>query len=65
MLDPLPPQHTAPATTPRGNSGRLETATQILAALALLGTLHFHLLGALLAGLLVYELVRLSSDARN
>ncbi|WP_245447425.1 hypothetical protein [Methylobacterium sp. 17Sr1-1] len=59
MLDPLPPQHTAPATTPRGNSGRLETATQILAALALLGTLHFHLLGALLAGLLVYELVHL------
>ncbi|MFE1601957.1 AI-2E family transporter [Methylobacterium sp. ID0610] len=56
MLDPAPP---LPATAAPAVSHRLETAAQILAGLALLATLQVHLLGALLAGLLVHELVHL------
>lgn len=40
---------------------RIRQASWILAALALLLTLHLHLLPALLAGLLVYELVHLTA----
>jgi len=45
----------APHTAPRDR--RIEIAAQVLAGLALLGTLWFGLLAALLAGLLIHELV--------
>src|SRR4051812_5868527 len=47
------------------SSPRLETATRILAGLALLATLQFGLLASLLAGLLVYELVLVLAPSRT
>jgi predicted PurR-regulated permease PerM len=47
------------------SSPRLETATRILAGLALLATLQFGLLASLLAGLLVYELVHVLAPSRT
>jgi predicted PurR-regulated permease PerM len=47
------------------SSPRLELAAQVLTGLALLGVVHFHLLGSLLAGLLVYELVHLLAPSRD
>src|SRR5919112_310481 len=44
---------------------RIEFATQVLAAVALIGTLKLGLLASLLAGLLVYELVHVLAPRRN
>ena len=44
---------------------RLTLAAQVLAGIALIGALHFHLLSSLLAGLLVYELVHLLASRRT
>src|SRR3954453_14706594 len=46
-------------------SPRVALATQALTGLALLGALQFHLLGSLLAGLLVYELVHLLAPSHT
>jgi predicted PurR-regulated permease PerM len=47
------------------SSPRLQVTTQILAAFALIGALRVGLLASLLAGLLVYELVRSLAPRRN
>ena len=69
MLDPLgrhaPPDASEPLGTAATSSPRLELATQVLTGLALLGALQFHLLGSLLAGLLVYQLVDLLAPGHN
>lgn len=51
------------AVHPAGRDGRIDTASQVLAGLALLGTLWFGLLAALLAGLLIHELVHMAAPA--
>src|SRR4051794_509390 len=69
MLDPV-------ARSPGPKEGRVLTravtsypdfglATQVLSGLALLAALQFHLLGSLLAGLLVYQLVHLLAPGRD
>jgi predicted PurR-regulated permease PerM len=66
MLDVRPPAPpAAPLATGLAASPRIEAAAQVLAVLALLGTLQFHLLSALFAGLLVYELVCLLAPTRE
>src|SRR3954447_8039223 len=69
MLDPgghhLRPEKPVPLLRAVTSSPRLEIATQVLTALALLGALQFHLLASLLAGLLVYELVHLLAPSHN
>src|SRR5699024_3574357 len=65
MLDPAPDHRQARIPARPGASTRLEVATQVLAGLALLGILQFHLLGSLLAGLLVYELVHALAPNRS
>ncbi|MEA1833495.1 hypothetical protein U8607_15525 [Methylobacterium durans] len=65
MLDPAPDLRQARVPAPPGASTRLEVATQVLAGLTLLGILQFHLLGSLLAGLLVYELVHALAPNRS
>ncbi|ACA18169.1 putative permease [Methylobacterium sp. 4-46] len=65
MLDPVRPSDPLTVAPFPGTPHRLETATQILAGLALVAVLHFHLLGALLAGLLVHELVHLLAPRRS
>ena len=49
--------------TKNAHISRSEYASWILAVLAMLFTLRFHLLPALIAGLLVYELVHVLSPA--
>jgi predicted PurR-regulated permease PerM len=58
----MPDQPSEP-TVPRGPASATEKAAWILMGLTLLSTLYFHLLPALLAGLLVYSLVH--AGARN
>src|SRR3954451_18358118 len=69
MLDPVErhPRPEKPISFRRAAtiSPRLELATQILAGLALLGALQFHLLASLLAGLLVYQLVHLLAPSHT
>ncbi|ACL59708.1 AI-2E family transporter [Methylobacterium nodulans] len=65
MLDPVKPYQPASVTAAPTRLSRLEVATQLLTGLALLGTLWFHLLTSLLAGLLVYELVHLLAPRRS
>ncbi|GJD48606.1 hypothetical protein OPKNFCMD_1329 [Methylobacterium crusticola] len=62
MLDS--PRTPPPATLAPGAPSRLEAATLALAALALVGVLQVHLLGSLLAGLLVYEIVHALASSR-
>jgi hypothetical protein len=61
MLDPfgrnLSPKASLPSPMEVSRSPWLETTTQLLAGVALLGALKVGLLTSLLAGLLVYELV--------
>lgn len=61
MLDPpgrdLSREEPRPSELGMGSHHGLETATQILAGIALLGALKTGLLASLLAGLMVYELV--------
>ncbi|WP_336489791.1 AI-2E family transporter [Methylobacterium nigriterrae] len=64
MLDPASPYQPRAVAPAPSDSSRLRLAAQVLAGLALLGTLHFHLLGSLLAGLLVYELVHVLAPDR-
>lgn len=64
MLDLASVQRTATSAAIPSERARLEVGTQILTGLALLATLYFHLLGSLLAGLLVYELVHLLAPSR-
>src|SRR3954447_22979554 len=65
MLDPVKPYQPAVVTAAPSDPSRLRLATQGLTALALLGTLQFHLLGSLLAGLLLYELVHVLAPDRH
>src|SRR3954462_4332513 len=69
MLDPVErhprPEKPIPFRRAATISPRLELATQILAGLALLGALQFHLLASLLAGLLVYQLVHLLAPSHT
>src|SRR5215212_4512099 len=69
MPDPVgrEPRPEKPIPFPRALASppRLELATQVIAGLALLSVLQFHLLGALLAGLLVYELVHLLAPSHS
>src|SRR3954464_1865862 len=68
MLDPVGHPRPERPILLRGvatGSPRLEIATQVLTGLALLGALQFHLLTSLLAGLLVYQLVRLLAPSHN
>src|SRR4051812_22004517 len=69
MLDPgghhLRPEKPIPFPRAVTSSPRLELATQVLTALALLGALQFHLLASLLAGLLVYELVHVLAPGHD
>src|SRR4051812_42789655 len=69
MLDPVGrqprPEKPIPFRRAVTTSRRLELATQILAALALLTALEFHLLASLLSGLLVYQLVHLLAPSHN
>src|SRR4051794_21762281 len=69
MLDSLgcDPSPGDPLPFPRALTSppRLTLATQVLEGLALLGVLQFHLLGSLLAGLLVYELVHLLAPSHT
>ena len=64
MLDPLSPSQPAVVTPASSDPSRLRLAAQVLAGFALLGTLHFHLLVSLLAGLLIYELVHVLAPDR-
>jgi hypothetical protein len=61
MLDPptrdLSPKELRPSMLGISPSCGLETTTQVLAGIALLGALKISLLAPLLAGLLVYQLV--------
>src|SRR3954469_20657829 len=69
MLDPAgrEPRPEKPIPFPKALTSppRLTLATQVLAGPALLGVLQFHLLGSLLAGLLVYELVHLLAPSHT
>src|SRR5829696_6764020 len=68
MLDPVGHPRAEQPIPFRGvktSSPRLEIATQILAGLALLGALQFHLLASLLAGLLVYQLVHVLAPSHT
>src|SRR3954454_1856033 len=69
MLDPggyhPRPEKPIPFGRAVTTSPQLELATQALTGLALLGTLQFHLLASLLAGLLVYELVHLLAPSHT
>src|SRR3712207_8130955 len=69
MLDPVGrhprPEKPVPFRRAAAISPRLELATQVLAGLALLGALQFHLLASLLAGLLVYQLVHSLAPGHN
>src|SRR3712207_873192 len=69
MLDPVErhprPEKPMPIRRAATISPRLELATQVLAGLALLGALRFHLLASLLAGLLVYQLVHSLAPSHN
>ena len=69
MLDPVGrqprPEKPIPLRRAAAIAPRLELATQLLTGLALLGALQFHLLTALLAGLLVYQLVHLLAPSHN
>src|SRR3569832_911214 len=69
MLDPVGrhprPEKAVPFSKAATISPRLELATQVLAGLALLGALQFHLLASLLAGLLVYQLVHSLAPSHN
>lgn len=53
------------STVPVTSYPDLEIATQVLSGLALLAALQFHLLGSLLAGSLVYQLVHLLAPGRG
>jgi predicted PurR-regulated permease PerM len=59
------PEKPVPFRRALARSPRLEIATQILAGLALLGALQFHLLASLLAGLLVYQLVHVLAPSHT
>jgi predicted PurR-regulated permease PerM len=69
MLDPVGrhprPEKPIPIRRAATIPPRLELATQVLAGLALLGALQFHLLASLLAGLLVYQLVHSLAPGHN
>jgi predicted PurR-regulated permease PerM len=69
MLDPggrhPRPEKPIPLRRAATTSPQLELATQVLTGLALLGTLQFHLLASLLAGLLVYELVHVLAPSHD
>ena len=69
MLDPggrhPRPEKPIPLRRAAITSPQLELATQVLTGLALLGTLQFHLLASLLAGLLVYELVHVLAPSHD
>jgi predicted PurR-regulated permease PerM len=69
MLDPggrhPRPEKPIPLRRAATTSPQLELATQALTGLALLGTLQFHLLASLLAGLLVYELVHVLAPSHD
>src|SRR5215218_11447362 len=67
MLDPVGrhPRPEKPIPFRRAATPRLELAAQVLAGLALLGALQFHLLASLLAGLLVYQLVHSLAPGHN
>src|SRR4051794_1427714 len=69
MRDPVGhhsrPEKPYPAPAAAINPVRLQIVTQILAGLALLATLEFHLLASLLAGLFVYELVHALAPGRT
>src|SRR5829696_9071551 len=68
MLDPVGhprPERPIPFRGAVPRSPRLELAAQVVTGLTLLGTLQFHLLGSLLAGLLVYELVHLLAPSHS
>jgi predicted PurR-regulated permease PerM len=64
MLDLGPPEPTSPTEIRVGSESRLEIATQILAGVALVFALQFHLLASLLSGLLVFELVQALAPSR-
>ncbi|GEP07952.1 AI-2E family transporter [Methylobacterium oxalidis] len=65
MLQPARADQRHAITDPAGVSSTVELASLILTGLALLGVLQFHLLGSLLAGLLVYELVHVLAPRRD
>jgi hypothetical protein len=69
MLDPVGreprPEKPIPFPGALASPPRVELATQVGAGLALLSVLQFHLLGSLLAGLLVYELVHLLAPGHS
>src|SRR3954453_16030296 len=69
MLDPAgrEPRPEKPIPFPKALTSPLRQtlAAQVIAGLALLGVLQFHLLGSLLAGLLVYELVHLLAPSHT
>src|SRR5215211_225695 len=65
MLQPARLDQRHAPTEQAGVSPAIEVGSLILAGLALLGALQFHLLGSLLAGLLVYELVHLLAPSHS
>ncbi|MER2269731.1 AI-2E family transporter [Methylobacterium oxalidis] len=65
MLQPARADQRHAITDPAGVFSTVELASLLLAGLALLAALQFHLLGSLLAGLLVYELVHVLAPRRD
>lgn len=59
------PEKPVPLGGAPGRLPRLELASQVLTGLVLLGVLRFHLLGSLLAGLLVYVLVHVLAPSHT